>query len=168
MIETWISISGFDNYQISDKGRVRSINRFIECSNGVIRCYQSKVLKGYLDKDGYLEVKLCNINGRKTKKIHRLVLEAFIGVCPQGLECLHLDHNPRNNALLNLRWDSHKNNELGKKYGSHGEKKVMRSDGAIFESVTAAARFINLSTTYIAACCRNTHQIAAGFTWRYI
>jgi hypothetical protein len=42
--------------------------------------------------------------------VHRLVLEAFVGPCPEGLETRHLDGNPSNNRLENLVWDTHANN----------------------------------------------------------
>jgi hypothetical protein len=42
--------------------------------------------------------------------VHRLVLEAFAGPCPEGRECCHEDGDPANNSLGNLRWDSHQAN----------------------------------------------------------
>lgn len=42
--------------------------------------------------------------------MHRLVLEAFAGPCPEGLECCHNDGNPANNRLENLRWDTRQAN----------------------------------------------------------
>ena len=51
-------------------------------------------------RDGYLYVK---ING-KTYSVHRLVLEAFVGPCPDGFECDHSDRDRHNNALTNLCW----------------------------------------------------------------
>ncbi len=59
---------------------------------------------------GYLIVTLCESGNRKTCLVHRLVLEAFIGLCPEGMECRHLDGNPVNNNLGNLRWGTHKQN----------------------------------------------------------
>lgn len=35
---------------------------------------------------------------------HQIILKTFVGPCPQGLECRHLDGNPQNNALENLKW----------------------------------------------------------------
>lgn len=42
--------------------------------------------------------------------IHRLVLETFIGPCPDGMECCHNNGDPVDNRLGNLRWDTHFNN----------------------------------------------------------
>jgi hypothetical protein len=41
---------------------------------------------------------------------HRLVLEVFVGPCPPGMEACHNDGDPANNALTNLRWDTHQSN----------------------------------------------------------
>jgi hypothetical protein len=45
-----------------------------------------------------------------SRKVYRLVLEAFVGPCPTGMEACHHDDDPTNNRLRNLRWDTHKNN----------------------------------------------------------
>lgn len=48
------------------------------------------------------------------KRIHRLVLEAFVGACPLGYECDHIDRNRMNNNLNNLRWVTRKENLANK------------------------------------------------------
>jgi hypothetical protein len=55
-------------------------------------------------KQPYLIVRLQKNGRRHTRKVHRLVLEAFVGSRPPGHQCRHLDGNGRNNALSNLRW----------------------------------------------------------------
>jgi len=52
------------------------------------------------------------------RTVHRLVLEAFVGPCPDGMEGCHNDGNPLNNALSNLRWDTRKANMADR--GAHG------------------------------------------------
>ena len=66
---------------------------------------------------GYLRVKC----GSGTQyRVHRLVLEAFIGPCPDGMECCHNDGDPGNNRLDNLRWDTHSANSLDAvRHGTH-------------------------------------------------
>lgn len=46
----------------------------------------------------------------KTQCVHRLVLETHVGPCPEGMECRHIDGNPANNNLRNLKWGTHKEN----------------------------------------------------------
>lgn len=46
--------------------------------------------------------------------VHRLVLMAFVGPCPEGMEGCHADGNRANNSLVNLRWDTREANEKDK------------------------------------------------------
>ncbi len=62
----------------------------------------------------YKEIRLYSNGKSEYKLIHRLVLETFIGPCPEGMETCHNDGNSKNNKLSNLRWDTHKNNEKDK------------------------------------------------------
>jgi hypothetical protein len=64
----------------------------------------SKLLVCRLDKDGYYTIGLINDNGRKWKKVHNLVLEAFIGPRPEGYLADHIDRDRTNNNVNNLRW----------------------------------------------------------------
>jgi len=58
-------------------------------------------------------------NKQKILRPHKLVLEAFVGKAPQGMECCHNDGNQANNNLENLRWDTPKNNHADKlKHGT--------------------------------------------------
>lgn len=58
----------------------------------------------------YLRVQIC----RKDYYIHRLILEAFIGPQPKGMQACHNDGNPKNNNISNLRWDTPKRNSHDK------------------------------------------------------
>lgn len=58
----------------------------------------------------YYCVRLCRKGLQKPAYVHRLVLEAFVGPCPEGLEACHNDSNTRNNQISNLRWDTHTSN----------------------------------------------------------
>lgn len=59
---------------------------------------------GYVTATGYVTIALCRGKERILFRLHRLVLEAFVGACPPGMECRHLDGNPSNNCLSNLKW----------------------------------------------------------------
>lgn len=61
-------------------------------------------------KCGYRMVSLCRPGCRARRPIHHLVLIAFVGPCPEGMECCHEDGDPSNNRLSNLRWDTHQAN----------------------------------------------------------
>jgi len=107
------SIPWFPGYQITKDGRVWSEPR---CGSGCPSL--GRWLKPQLKKQGYYKVTLGKIGKRYSLYIHRLVLETFVGPCPDGMECRHLDGNPRNNNLNNLRWGTRSEN--GKDTVKHG------------------------------------------------
>ncbi len=61
---------------------------------------------------GYFYVILRRDNRSFARRVHRLVLEAFISSCPKGMQCCHNDGDSKNNKLENLRWDTPRNNQL--------------------------------------------------------
>jgi len=102
--ELWKNVKGYDGtYAISSLGRIKRIL-------GSASTYPGRILKPQLNKFGYLQVTLSQNGRRKTLKLHRLVLESFVGNCPDGMECLHADGNRLNNKLTNLRWGTKSEN----------------------------------------------------------
>lgn len=71
-----------------------------------------KVMKVFSHRDGHILADFIDSNGHKKRyQVHRLVLMAFVGPCPEGMEACHYpDRNPTNNNLQNLRWDTRSNN----------------------------------------------------------
>ena len=98
----WRWIPGFEErYQVSNDGQVRS---FAISS-------RPKNLKTRICHRGYTTVGLKKPNKRqKTHKVHRLVLLAFVGKCPEGMESCHNNGVKTDNNVSNLRWDTSKNN----------------------------------------------------------
>lgn len=119
MIEEWKAIIGYPAYEVSNIGRVRST-----------RSGKPKILKAAEKKDKhrkkpvYLRVALkCPLGIVKNKRIHRLVLEAFVGPAPSGKPYgCHIDGNSMNNWLANLKWGSALANEADKEL--HGTKLI--------------------------------------------
>ncbi len=83
--ERWLPVVGLEGtYEVSDLGNVRSLDRTIGHGNRTRSAFGC-VLKPRIGTSGYPQVYLDG----KTKSVHRLVLEAFVGRCPPGMECLH-------------------------------------------------------------------------------
>jgi len=108
-MEVWKSIKKFDDqYEVSNKGRVRSKAAIIIRSNGRPHTRVSKVLKpgtterGYCK--GYYGGSVCVNKKMTTYKVHRLVAEAFCEGFSEGLEVNHIDGNKLNNNADNLEW----------------------------------------------------------------
>lgn len=76
---------------------------------------------------GHFRTGLCRNGKCYTRLVHQLVLETFVGLCPDGMEARHLDGNPQNNRLNNLRWGTHKQNMLDAV--KHGTAFCLRNKG---------------------------------------
>lgn len=77
---------------------------------GVIIGARGKPLCSYTNRGGYLMVILYQDGVAKQKQVHRLILEAFVGPCPDDMECCHNNGVATDNRLSNLRWDTHSEN----------------------------------------------------------
>lgn len=117
MKELWRPVVGYEGYyEVSDQGRVRSVVR--RAANG--RVWPSVVLKRPTHPSGYLQVHLSRANSRRTRWVHLLVLTAFAGPAPAGLEALHHDGDRSNARLENLKWGTRSENMLDQvRHGTH-------------------------------------------------
>lgn len=99
--ETWRCAVGYESgYLVSDAGRVWSLK-----SKKILKTtYAGRYPFVTLSQPG------CNERGFKPGYIHRMVLEAFVGPCPPGMQCRHLDGNTRHFWLSNLCWGTPKSN----------------------------------------------------------
>lgn len=107
---TWKPVVGYEDlYEISSDGDVKRIGK----SGGAV---VGRTLKAWLNKRGYPCVSLYDGSNRKLpKKVHHLVLEAFVGPKLPNTECRHLDGNKTNNHVSNLRWGTQEENRLDNK-----------------------------------------------------
>lgn len=114
----WAQVPGFEGrYDISSSGDVRSV-----LSGGML-------LKQRVNKDGYAEVNLLLApNKQRVRRVHRLVLEAFVGACPPGMETRHLNGNRLDNRLINLRWGTPSENCRDRR--EHGVWQARGAQGA--------------------------------------
>lgn len=92
----WKKINGWP-YDVSSNGLLRRTKK----ANGT---YVGRIVRPSFVKNGYGIVILQNCGKKKTTRIHRLVAEAFIGPCPDGLQVNHKDGNKRNNLASNLEY----------------------------------------------------------------
>ena len=103
--ERWKDVKGYEGlYQVSNFGRVRSVDRYIEHERMGLILRKGKLLKLNLKKTGYYHVALCKNNIMKTFSVHRLVAEAF-KPNPDNLPTVdHINRIRTDNRLENLRW----------------------------------------------------------------
>lgn len=126
MDEIWRPIPGYESeYEVSDQGRVRSLERRVRClRNGVesTRRVPPKILKPAPVPSGHLTVAVRRGN---TVGVHMLVARAFFGYPPPNYEVLHRDGVPSNNKLGNLRYGTRSENAID--ITRHNRRKVQFS-----------------------------------------
>lgn len=181
MTERWRDIKGFEGlYQVSDLGRVRSLDRKIHVDRRGTRSYdivsRGKVLRQTVRRPemlgSYLFVGLAKHGKYSQRFTHRLVADAFLEKVDGKTQINHKDGNKQNNRLDNLEWVTPKENSIhaiksGLRSWDKLKKRVVRSDGKTFDSASDAARFMNGSVANISACCLGKRKSAYGFEWRY-
>lgn len=105
-VEIWKPVIGWEGYyEVSNHGRVRSLDRVIVTKGGIRKRRKGQNLSPLELPHGYLAV---NIRGNRY--IHRLVLESFDRPALPGEECRHLDGNRQNNKSNNLAWGTSSDN----------------------------------------------------------
>lgn len=109
MNEIWRPIRAYEGaFEVSDMGRVRSLSRIL--SDG--RRWAGRVRRLKRLDSGHQSIKL--VSRGPFLLVHRLVLEAFIGPCPEGMEGCHNNGHADDNRLTNLRWDTRLANNADK------------------------------------------------------
>lgn len=103
--EVWLDVVGYEGlYEVSSWGRVKSFpRRYTKHKKEII-------LSNSINKQGYLNIKLCKESIQKEFKAHRLVAQAFIPNPNNYPLVMHKDDNPSNNYYKNLQWGTNKMN----------------------------------------------------------
>jgi hypothetical protein len=177
--ETWKDVVGYEgSYQVSDKGRVRSLRRVIIRSNGSPQYIHGRIIKPCAHQSyGHLFVAL-KIRGRKRNfYVHRLVLEAFVGPRPEGMECRHFpDREPANNKLENLSWATRKVNFSDKLIhgtDNRGEKcptaKLTDQDVLKIRRLHASGRYTQIELSEFFGIERSSiSRVVSGSRWGHL
>lgn len=99
--ERWLPIPRFGGeYEASDQGRVRGVDRVLVNRHGHSRLWRGRIRALVPDRTGYLAVRI----HERGYAVHRLILEAFVGPCPGGMETLHRNGVRDDNRVENLTW----------------------------------------------------------------
>lgn len=153
---------GWPGYSVTDSGEV------------VSKKNPGKYLVRHTDKDGYQTVTLRKDGRSFNRSVHRLVLETFVGPCPGGMECRHLDGDPSNNYLGNLEWSTHLKNIKDKslhrthpdRRGSkHPLSKLSEDD---VRAIRADSRAVRVIAADYGVSNPTIHGIKARRTWKHV
>ena len=161
MEEIWKDIDGFNGYQVSNLGRIKSLKK----SNVPI------IMKQQLTRKGYYNVHItANDGSRKSCQVHRLVLKTF-NPCDNmdNLEVNHIDENKTNNCLSNLEWSTRIQNV---NHGTGHERAVEPQKdqilcvetGVIYNSMREASELTNTNYGNLSRACK-TGRICNGYHW---
>lgn len=171
--EIWKPIEDYEGlYEVSSCGRVRSLKR-----------KAPHILKpAVANSMGYLDVLLYKEGKTKHKKIHRLVAEAFI-LNPENKPTVdHIDRNPSNNCVENLRWANQSEQSFNKendgRWGEDCKTPILCIETEeLFDNSCAVAHWIietGLSTSkpkdiakYIRGACKGNLKTAYGYHWEF-
>lgn len=164
--EIWCPIKGFEGlYEVSDKGRVKSIGYGKE-----------RILKPRRNTRGYLRVNIYKNGEQKTYLVHRLVAKTFTPNPHNLPEVNHKDENKENNSVQNLEWCSEKYNS---NFGSRNQRIADKKSKPVLQytksgefvkewkSAVDVQRNLKYSQGNISSCCNGKLKSAYGFIWKY-
>lgn len=111
--ELWKPVKDYEGlYEVSNHGNVRSLDRVVPTVYGATRTVKGKILTQSNDHDGYLWVNLQDGARRSRKSVHSLVMGAFVGERPKGMDIAHKNDDPFDNRLDNLRYCTRSENMM--------------------------------------------------------
>lgn len=146
-MEEWKVVEGFEWYEVSNKGTVRSIDRmvpYLRKGETLYRFCKGKQLSPGESAMGYFTVALCNpeIKSGKSFTVHSLVARHFLDY-REGLVVNHIDGNKQNNVVENLEYvTSQENNLHAHRIGLKSGRNKMRcaAGDKVYDSITSLAK----------------------------
>lgn len=155
-MEQWKDI--YAGYQVSNKGRVRSLKR-------------NKMLTLRVTTKGYLQVHL-RVDGKDiTPKVHRLVANAFIDNPNNLPQINHINGDKTDNRVSNLEWCTngqnlkHSYEVLGRK--TVGKEVICVEKNETYSSSKEASCRLGIDDSAITKCCKGKRKTAGGYHWQY-
>ncbi len=166
MTEIWKDIKGYEGlYQVSSLGNIKSL-----------KFNKEKILIKRIQPNGYENVILYSKGEGITKRVHRLVAEAFIPNPDNLPEVNHKNENKMDNRVENLEWC---NRSYNYNYGTPKQKKNNKKSIIIqqyslnnelikeYPSIMEIERLMNYANSNIISCCRGKYKQAYGYIWKY-
>ncbi len=168
-------VEGFPNYCVTPEGAVYSR---LQQGGGKVRPLVPwhPLRPARKNNRRYLHVTLNRLPDKpQLKFVHQIVLEAFVGPCPPGMECRHLDNNPRNNRLENLCWGTPLENHADKiRHGTtargegNGKTTLTESQVRQLRQLVAAGMSRADAARRFHVCWQTVDNICSRRTWKYL
>lgn len=174
----WRAVVGFEgSYEVSSDGQVRSLTRII--SDG--RRITGRTMKHCAGTHGHPQLLLSRNGKRYQRYVHRLVLEAFVGPCPEALEACHWNGNPADNRIDNLRWDTrsangidavrhgrHRNNFRVFRGEEHGSSKLTNVDIERMRDLSVAGLGPSRIGKWLGIHSSTIQNVLKGRNWKHV
>lgn len=186
MEEIWKDIPGYEgSYQVSDRGRVKSLKRVFLKRNNIPCLVNEKILSPSYGGNGYPSVNLWRNKTYKTFLIHRLKAICFIPNPNNLTELNHKNGIKTDFSTANLEWCTHKENMMHAvreglikhKTGNFGKlhqnsKPVLKysKDGLLigeYDSISCASRDSGIAGPDISRVCLGKSKSAGGYLWKH-
>lgn len=176
--EEWRDIDGYEGlYKISNLGRVKSVERYVNHPKGGVRIVRERIKNIEFDNNRP-RVELSRNGNKKKYLVYRLLAKAFVPNPNNYNEVNHIDENPMNNSLDNLEWCTHRYNinhgtrtsraSMAKWKGVgmyHPENDVLMM---VFSSCLEAAKYMQVSSSSISTSCNKKGRLVKGYKFKMI
>ena len=152
-METWIRIEN-TNYFVSSYGRIKT------SEDNIRHQYSCR---------GYMYVNLCILGKWKPYQVHRLVAKCFIANPNNKPQVDHINSNPSDNRVKNLRWVTPKenqNNEISK--NKHKKKVICINTGKIYNSIMECAQNYNIAKSSVSMVLTKKRKSCFGLCFDYV
>lgn len=181
-MEEWLFVVGTEEYEVSNLGNVRSVNRTISYSDGRSRYEEGKTLKFVKNKRGYFSAAIYYDKNRRYMYVHRLVAMAFIPNPENKRTINHKDGIKTNNCVDNLEWSTDSENAIHafknnlRHMGSGAENHTsipviqMSMDGGYITehvNIREAERQTGAWNQNISKVCKGLLKSTGGYKWKY-
>lgn len=177
MEEIWKDIPGYEGlYQASNLGRIRSLDRIRPDKN-----YKQKgrIMLFHKNHAGYYQLRLSKNGKAKTLRVNRLIALTFIPNRENKDSVNHINGIRTDNRVENLEWNTmkeqiwHQHKVLNTPYSDmkkcrmNKERKVIRSDGKIYNSIKEAKEDLGHKNAPIVEVCQGKRKTAYGYSFKY-
>jgi len=182
----WKDVIDYEGlYKVSNLGRVKSLNRYVDGKNGHLQFKEGIILHNNIGSNGYPKIDLSKNGNIKTATIHRIMAMVFIPNPENKSQINHKNSVRNDNRIPNLEWATSSENvqhgwDNGRvsvhkgKFGSKSQtaKPIIQYDlnnNIITEygSIIDASQTTGINKDSISRCCRNVNKKAGNYKWKF-
>lgn len=147
----WRTVPGWDRYEVSDCGLVRSRDMVVGARAGAKATRKGRILTPAKASNGYWVVTVTDGVDRRQEAVHRLVAMAFHGPAPyKNAQVLHGDGDKNNNSVDNIRWGTAADNHLDTERHGRRLKGERHPHAKLNEAAVRCIRSANVDATKLA------------------